>query len=90
MLLSLQRLTLNTNLSMACVIIRMPKWEEIRTCGPDLIHSKILIELQAEVVLPLVDIFYQSMQDGRLPLVWKQANVCPISKKCDRADPANY
>ena len=41
-------------------------------------------------MLPLVDIFNQSLQDGRLPLVWKQANVCPIFKKGDRADPAYH
>ena len=68
----------------------MVKLKENRECGPDLIHPKILIELQAEFVLPLVDIFNQSLQDGRLPLVWKQANVCPIFKKGDRADSANY
>ena len=68
----------------------MVKLRENRACGPYLIHQKILIELQAELVLPLVDIFNQSLQDGRLPLVWKQANMCPIFKKGDRADPANY
>ena len=41
-------------------------------------------------MLPLVGILNQSLQDGRLPLVWKQANVCPLFKKGDRADPANY
>ena len=40
-------------------------------------------------MLPLVDSPNQSLQDGRLPLVWKQANVCPMFKKGDRADPAN-
>ena len=40
-------------------------------------------------MLPLADIFTQSLQDGRLPLVWKQANVCPISRKGDRADQSN-
>ena len=68
----------------------MVKLKKNRACDPDLVHPKILIELQAELVLPLVDIFNQSLQDGRLPLVWKQANVCPISKKGDRADPTNY
>ena len=64
--------------------------KENRACGPNLIHPQILTELQAEHVLPLVDIINQSLQDGRLPLVLKQANVCPISKKGDRADPANH
>ena len=53
--------------------------------GPDIIHQKIHIHLQAELVLALVDIYHQSLQDGRLPLVWKLANVCPISKNGDRA-----
>ena len=38
-------------------------------------------------MLPLVDIFNQSLQGGRLPLVWKQANMCPILMNGDRADP---
>ena len=46
--------------------------------------------MQAELVLPLIDIFNQSLHDGRLPIVWKQANVCPIFNSDDRADPANY
>ena len=66
------------------------KLKENRACGPDLIHQKIFVELPAEIVLPLVYIFNQSLQDGRHPLVWKQANVFPIFKKGDRADPANH
>ena len=50
---------------------KLAKLKENRACGPDLIHPNILIELQAELVLPLVDIINQSLQDGRLPLVWK-------------------
>ena len=81
-----------TDLSITPEIVKqkLAKLKENRACGPDLIHQKILIELQAELVLPLVGIFNQSLQDGRLPLVWKQANVCPIFKKGERADPANY
>ena len=41
-------------------------------------------------MLPLVNIFNQSLQHGRLPLVWKQANVYPMFKKGDQADPAKY
>ena len=68
----------------------MVKLKENRACGPDSIHPKILIELQAELVLPLVDIFNQSLQNGRLSQLWKQANVCPIFRKRNRADPVNY
>ena len=80
------------DLSITPVIVKqkLAKLKENRACGPNLIHTKILIELQAELVLPLVYIFNRSLQDGRLPQVWKQAIVCPIFKKGDRADPAKY
>ena len=68
----------------------MVRLKENRVCGHDLVHPKIPIELQAELVLPLDDIFNQSLQGGRLPLVWKQANMCPIFMKGDRVDPANH
>ena len=69
---------------------RLVKLKKNRECGPDLIHPTIIIiiELQAELVQPL-DILNQSLQDGRLPLVWKQANMCPMCKKGDRAYLAN-
>ena len=56
--------------------------------GHDLINPRILNVLQAEFLLTLVDILNQSLLDGRLPQVWKQANVCSILKKDDRGDPA--
>ena len=55
-----------------------------------LFHPKILIELQVEHELPIVDIISQSLQDVRIPQMWNQANLCPMSKKGDRADPASY
>ena len=63
------------------VLKKLAKLTENRACGPDLIHPKSLIDLQTQFVLPLVEIFNQSLQDGRLPLVWKQANVCPMLRK---------
>ena len=41
-------------------------------------------------MLPLVDIINQSLLDGRLTLVWKQAYVCTIFKKGSRADPNSH
>ena len=52
------------DLSITPEIVRkkLVKLKENRACGPDLIHPNILIKLQAELVLPLVDIFNQSLQ----------------------------
>ena len=35
-------------------------------------------------------IFQRSLDQGKLPQIWKEANVSPIFKKGDRADPATY
>ena len=59
------------------------KLKENKACHTELIHPKILIDSQTELVLPLVGIFKQSLHDGRRPQVWKQANVCPIFKKVE-------
>ena len=61
------------------IVKKLVKLKDNTAYSPDLIHPEIVIELQAK----LVDIINQLLQDGRLPLVWKQANVCPISKEGD-------
>ena len=40
--------------------------------------------------LSLSLIFNASIKQGRLPQDWKQANVMPVFKKGDRAQPTNY
>ena len=35
-------------------------------------------------------IFQKSLDPGKLPHIWKEANVSPIFKKGDTSDPANY
>ena len=62
-----------SDISITPEIKKVVKLKENWACGPDLIHPKIIIELQAELVLPLVDACNQSLLDGRLPLVWKSS-----------------
>jgi len=61
-----------------------------KAAGPDDIHPRVLKETQEESSKILSIIFNKSMQEGELPLVWKDARVTPIYKKGSRQDPGNY
>ena len=61
-----------------------------KAAGPDDIPPRILQETQLESSKILSIIFNKSMQEGRLPSVWKDARVTPIYKKGSRQDPGNY
>ena len=58
--------------------------------GPDQVHPRVLKELASTVCGPLSHIFRKSLDSGRLPKPWKEANVSPIFKKGSRREPGNY
>ena len=61
-----------------------------KAAGPDKFKPIILQTLHAELAPILQVIFQKSLDSGKLPHIWKEANVSPILKKGDRSDPANY
>ena len=58
--------------------------------GPDQIHPRVLKEVSGPISVPLSQIFRKSLENGRLPEQWKEANVTPIFKKGSRKEPGNY
>ena len=50
----------------------------------------VLQTLHAELAPILQVIFQKSLDSGKLPHIWKEANVSSIFKKGDKSDPANY
>lgn len=58
--------------------------------GPDEISSKILKELADELAWPLTYLFERTVEEGKIPNEWKEAEVKPIFKKGDKACPGNY
>ena len=69
------------------------KLTTLKTCksaGPDNLFPRVLKELATELCVPLSKIFSKSLDEGKLPEVWKRANITPIYKKGDRASPSNY
>ena len=61
-----------------------------KASGPDLISNKILKELAQPLASPLQDLFNFSLNKGKVPSIWKQANVTPILKKDDPSEVSNY
>ena len=58
--------------------------------GPDGLWSKVLHAMADILAEPLATIYNRLMGEGRVPGVWRMANVCPIFKKGAKGDPANY
>jgi len=72
------------------VIKKLKALNPQKTQGPDSIHPSILKNLCNELSIPLVIIFNESLLQGRLPKIWKNANVTAIYKKGDKHIPGNY
>ena len=58
--------------------------------GPDELPNLILKNAANEISPFLKIIFDQSLQTGKLPDDWVEANVAPVFKKGDKHSPANY
>ena len=61
-----------------------------KAMGPDGLHPRILKQLASTIAPTLQVIFQKSINTGRVPSDWKQANVSPIFKKGERYNAANY
>ena len=61
-----------------------------KASGPDELPNLILKNTANEISPFLKIIFHQSLQTGKLPDDWVEANVAPVFKKGDRHSPANY
>ncbi|XP_033753210.1 uncharacterized protein LOC117336708 [Pecten maximus] len=63
---------------------------ENKSQGPDMMHPKILKELRKHISKPLSEIFNKSLQDGKLPKAWKEANITAVFKKGSKSEAGNY
>ena len=61
-----------------------------KATGPDAINNRILKELATPLSFPLSDLFNFSLATGKVPQMWKEANVTPIFKKEDSSVVSNY
>jgi Reverse transcriptase (RNA-dependent DNA polymerase) len=61
-----------------------------KASGPDGLNPRVLKELCHELANPLTYLFNKSMNAGKLPKAWKEAEVRPIFKKGDKSSAGNY
>lgn len=58
--------------------------------GIDGVSPRILKEMAEQLCVPLNIIFNSSINTSILPRQWKDAIICPIYKKSEKRNPANY
>ena len=58
--------------------------------GVDGIAPKIVKETVEQISKPLAHVFNMSLQEGIVPLEWKEANIIPLFKKGSRNKFENY
>ena len=61
-----------------------------KAAGPDKFKPIVLQTLHKELASILQLFFQRSLDTGKLPDIWKEANVSPIFKKREKSDPSNY
>ena len=52
-----------------------------KASGPNGLSNRLLRELSKELSTPYCSLFNQSLREGKVPSLYKEANVCPIPKK---------
>ena len=58
--------------------------------GPDFIHPKLIKECKNALVTPLKQIFEKSIQEAKVPEIWKTAHVTAIFKSRSKSKAENY
>ena len=70
----------------------LDKLNHFKSMGPDKVHPKLLASLGEipEFVTALTILYNKCFEEGKIPLIWKTANITPIHKKGSTTDAGNY
>ena len=63
--------------------------KENKSPGVDGIPPKLLLEIVEQISIPLATVFNLSIEEGVVPLEWKEANIIPLFKKGPRSKSEN-
>ena len=61
-----------------------------KSCGPDNLHPRLLLELADIIALPVTILFNETLKEGKLPKDWKLAYITGVFKKGSKHLPENY
>ena len=64
--------------------------KENKSTGVEVISPKILKENVEQISTPTAHVFNMSLQEGIVPLEWKEANIIPLFKEGSRNKSVNY
>ena len=72
------------------VAMKIRDMKDNKSPGMDGIPPKLLLEIVEEISTPLATVFNLSLEEGIVPLEWKEANIIPLFKKGSRNKSENY
>ena len=72
------------------VASKISNMKENKSPGVDGISPKILKETVEQISTPLAHVFNMSLQEGSVPLDWKEANIIHLFKKGSRNKSVTY
>ena len=63
------------------VAMKIRDMKDNKSPGVDGIPPKLLLEIVEQISIPLATVFNVSLEEGIVPLEWKEANIIPLFKK---------
>ena len=82
----LGQLTVNPKM----VAIKIRDMKNNKSPGVDVIPPKLLLKIVEQISIPLATVFNVSLEEGIVPLEWKEGNIIPLFKKGSRNKSENY
>ncbi|KAK2138307.1 hypothetical protein NP493_8091g00001 [Ridgeia piscesae] len=72
------------------VAMQIRDMKDNKSPGVDGIPPKLLLESVEQISIPLATVYNVSLEEGIVPLAWKEANIIPLFKKGSRNKSENY
>ena len=72
------------------MVAKIRDMKDNKSPGVDGIPPKLLLEIVEHISIPLATVFNLSLEEGIVPLNWKEANIIPLFKKGSRNKSENY